>query len=233
VPGKRFNSAQAHALRMLRRATLRQTPHGWLVDGEQESALLPDVIVRWLFGEGLLRKGAQQASYTLSDRGRQAADEFHEEARMSEVAAPSGPVLIVPPGESSEELDYLLVVPVATEWREAHAVRLRHAAQLAGARLGEFEFIQFRDEVFALQISPRVAQLGLLPELEQFRLLANGLDGVPQGTALALRGCPDRGVNYGRGRLQWFGGFDEESPLISSPRVDAGALTSELRQLLP
>jgi len=227
----RLNSAQAHALRLLRGATLRQTPHGWLVEGEHEGALLPPVVVRWLFGEGLLSQAEEPLTFTLSPRGQRAAAAAQAQTATAEVPTVAGPVLIIPPGGRSEELDYLLVVPVSSSWRAVHERRLEHADELGTAALGEFEFIQFRDELYALQISPRVAQLGLLPELEQFRILPAGIDAELSRNSLALRECPDRGVNYGRGWLQWFGGFDEESPLITSPRVDAAALTAQLQRL--
>lgn len=200
--------------------------HGWLAEGEGSAQLLSDGIVRWLFGEGYLARSTDR-TFELSERGEAALEEAVSEAGTTGDSAASvdagTPVLLLGPAPHSEELDYLLVVPFGRGEAVRHAERLRRLAELQGEE--RFEFVQFRDEIFALPITPRLAEFGLLRE-GNARLLAGGL---PDPAELGLRHCPDRGVNYGREWLQWFGGFDPESPLIVSSRLPTGAFDRLIR----
>ena len=214
----RFNSSQRRALLALEGGTLRRHEHGWLAEGEGGAQLLPDGVVRWLFGEGMLVRTEERAtSYRLGERGEMAAREARrEEESLAPPAADFDaelPSLLLTPAPHSEELDYLLLVPLGPVELERHRRRMRELSRLLP--LERFEFVQFRDDLFALPISPRLAELDLLPRGEALFLE----QGLRDATELGLRSCPDRGVNYGDGWLQWFGGFDPEAPLIITPRL--------------
>ena len=193
-----------------------------MADGDTGAQFLSDGVVRWLFGEGFLAKATERpATYRLTDRGRSALGEalVEEEVLLGDVPAavlPAGvPLLLLSPAPHSEELDYLLVVTLGQEEIDRHWWRVERFEELRSAQ--RFEFVQFRDEVFALPISPRLMDLELLPT-GNARLLPNGLEDAEE---FGARYCPDRGVNYGPDWMQWFGGFDPESPLIVSERLRA------------
>ena len=203
---------------------------------QQEDQMLGGEVVRWLFGERYteLDPHAPHGSeaYRLSDRGRDAADaaERWEEARRRGTALDAPlrdvPVLLVAPAAHSEEMDWLLVVPLDAGRVARHRVRLQALQDVQRASPEYFEFIQYADEIFALPIGPRAAELALIPPSEDgWLFLPEGLENADE---LGVLRCTDRGVNFGRTWLQWFGGFDRESPLIVGERLDPKVFESIL-----
>ena len=230
------NSAQRLALLALQRGGLQRTEQGWIVSTEEEDQMLGGEVVRWLFGERYteLDPDAPHGSetYRLSDRGRTAADaaaeweEIRRRGTTLETPLRGVPVLLVAPAAHSEEMDWLLGVPLDAGRVARHRVRLRALRDVHEASPEHFEFIQYVDEIFAVPVSPRAAELGLIPPSEDGWLFLP--HGVQNADELGVLQCTDRGVNYARTWLQWFGGFDRESPLIVGEKIDTQVFESIL-----
>lgn len=218
-----LDSAQRIVLKALGRGVLRRSSHGWLVSTDAADQLVSDRVVRWLFGERYVETvpgvSTGPAEYRLTERGGRALDFAHTRDRairdgtaLSGARLDADPVLLLLPATHSEELDWLLVVPLEPTDVQRHRRRLQAVGDVLGTSPDRFEFMQFADEVYAVPITPRLAELDLLPAPERTHLFL--AEGLPDATDLGARRCTDRGVNYGMSWLQWFGGFDREAPLI-------------------
>lgn len=218
-----LDSAQRIALKALGRGVLRRSSHGWLVSTEAADQLVSDRVVRWLFGERYVETvpgvSTGPAEYRLTEWGGRALEVAQTRERsiragtaLSGASLAEVPVFLLLPAAHSEELDWLLVVPLAPTDVQRHRRRLQAVADVLDTSPDRFEFMQFADEVYAVPITPRLAELDLLPAPERTHLFL--ADGLPDAIDLGARRCTDRGLNYGASWLQWFGGFDREAPLV-------------------
>jgi hypothetical protein len=134
------------------------------------------------------------------------------------------------PAADSEEVDYLLAIRLDAGEIAAHRSRTARAEAAAAADPDAFVFLQYRADVAALPLSPAVASRGLIPrEGTPFRVLPKGFSPASVD-ALGARGCPDRGVDYFAEGVQWFGGFGEADPLITTPRIPPDRVEAMLRE---
>lgn len=222
-----LDSAQRIALMALDLGVLQRTPHGWLVSGGFEAQVVSAAVVRWLFGERFVEPipgvSSGPAEFRLTERGRRAAlDAMAQESSIRSEAAVDArldaiPVLLVMPAPHSEELDALLALPLDAAQVERHRRRMGTMPALLNASPDRFEFLQYADDVYAVPIGPKLAQLDLIPPADgSYLLLPMGFEDPAE---LGIRRCSDRGVNYGADWVQWFGGFDRESPLIIGSRL--------------
>ncbi|HEX7021546.1 MAG TPA: hypothetical protein VF171_01735 [Trueperaceae bacterium] len=237
-----YTSAQRTALLALQGGELRLEGGRWLIVGERHAQEVPYRMVQWLLGERLVevaKAGHPRTIYRLSAKGLHTSAETQAEVRSRELqwrqTSPLqvGPLLLLRPAHHSEDLDHILVVPMGSEAISRHRERLAQAQTAQRAEPEHFEFIQYRADVFALPIDHALTRQGMLPSEEQLFLLRHSGFRAPE--RVGARWCPDRGVNYGAHYVQWFGGFDEEEPLIISPKLDLDifrALLDEVEELL-
>lgn len=231
-----FSTEETLALRALLSGALRLEEGAWWIVADDHAREVPTRLVQGLRGEGLLEALADgdvaRKELRLTTRGRDVAEAAAAglaargaaDERAARALLTRGPLALLRPAADSEEVDYLLAIRLDAGEIAAHRSRMDRARDAAADDPSGFAFLQYRADVAALPLSPAVASRGLIPrEGTSFRLLGEGL--TPDAVdALGARGCPDRGVDYHAAAVQWFGGFGEADPLITTPKVPHAAV---------
>lgn len=231
-----FSTEEILALHALRDGVLRLEHGVWWIVASDHAREVSARLVQGLRGQGLLAgvldAETDQHDFHLTDRGRRVAENAFAglaargaaDERAARALLLHGPLALLRPAADSEEVDYLLAIRVDVIEAQQHRARMMRARAAAAADPDAFGFVQYRSEVAALPISPALASRGFVPrEGRPFLVLPGGLS--PEETdMLGARGCPDRGVDYGPDAVQWFGGFGEADPLITTPPVPHAAV---------
>ncbi len=239
-----FSTEETLALKTLLDGVVRLEQGAWWIVAHDHAREVPTRLVQGLRGEGLLTPtdggthGGTDAELRLTARGRRLAEAAAaglaargaSDERAARALLTRGPLALLRPAADSEEVDYLLAIRLDAAEIAAHRARAARAAEAAAADPDGFVFLQYRGEVAALPLSPAAIPRGLVPpEGATFRIVRQGLS--PETVdVLGARGCPDRGVDYFADAVQWFGGFGEADPLITSPRLRRSRLEAMLRE---
>lgn len=226
-----FSTEETLALQALRGGELRLEDGAWWIVADDHARQVPTRLVQGLRGEGLLEPASGTSSgrsaFRLTARGLRVAQAAFDglaargaaDERAARTLLRRGPLALLRPAADSEEVDYLLAIRTGESESREHRARMALAHDAAAADPENFVHLQFHADVAALPISPALASRGLVPRAgDTYRILDLGLD-ASDVDALGARGCPDRGVNYLAGHVQWFGGFGEADPLITTPQV--------------
>ncbi|MDZ7802042.1 MAG: hypothetical protein U5K81_14790 [Trueperaceae bacterium] len=237
-----FSTEETLALRALRDGVLRLEEGAWWIVASDHAREVSARLVQGLRGEGLLEPTAAhrraEAELRLTDRGRRVAEQAAAglaargaaDERGARTLLAGGPLALLRPAADSEEVDYLLAIRLGVAEIGQHRQRLERAHDAYRNEPASFGFVQYRTEVAAVLIGPAAKRRGLLPTEGTPYLVARGGLGRDDTDALGARGCPDRGVNYGPDAVQWFGGFGEADPLITTPRLARGTFEAMLRE---